>query len=115
PLGVDMAALKPEALAGNNVGTGVPWRPAMFGSIGTLNRLGSAASPLPNPATGWRPGRQMMECWLGISAARPLPRFQRQDLRGWFRRRPDPETQARPASQRELIFLADSFTTFTEP
>ena len=48
-------------------------------------------------------------------AARPLPRFQRQDLRRWFRRRPDPETPARPGSAGELIFLADSFTTFTEP
>jgi len=41
-----------------------------------------------------------------------LPRFQRQDLRSWFRRRP---ARATPASQGELIFLADSFTTFTEP
>jgi len=84
----------------------------MFGSIRTLNRLGSAAFPLSNVVTGWRPGRLMMERWPGISAARPLPRFQRQDLRSWFRRRPP---QRRPASQGELIFLADSFTTFTEP
>jgi Fe-S oxidoreductase len=41
-----------------------------------------------------------------------LPRFQRQDLRGWYRRRPAPATAP---SQGELIFLADSFTTFTEP
>jgi Fe-S oxidoreductase len=54
----------------------------------------------------------MAERWLGISAARPLPRFQRQDLRSWFWRRPARTT---PASQGELIFLADSFTTFTEP
>jgi len=53
-----------------------------------------------------------MQRWLGISAARPLPRFQRQDLRSWNRRR---AARARPASQGELIFLADSFTTFTEP
>ena len=115
PLGVDMAALKTEALAAYHDEHGVPWRSRMFGSIRTLNRLGSAAFPLSNLATGWRPGRQMMERWLGISAARPLPRFQRQDLRSWFRRRPDPKAQARPASQGELIFLADSFTTFTEP
>src|SRR5580693_4548014 len=115
PLGVDMAALKTEALAAYHDEHGVPVRSRVFGSIRTLNRLGSAAFPLSNLATGWRPGRQMMERWLGISAARPLPRFQRQDLRSWNRRRPDPKTQARPASQGELIFLADSFTTFTEP
>ena len=110
-----MAALKTEALAAYHDEHGVPWRSRMFGSIRTLNRLGSAAFPLSNLAAGWRPARLMAERWLGISAARPLPRFQRQDLRGWFRRRPDPKAQARPASQGELIFLADSFTTFTEP
>ena len=115
PLGVDMAALKTEALAAYHDQHGVPWRSRMFGSIRTLNRLGSAAFPLSNLAAGWRPARRLAERWLGISAARPLPRFQRQDLRRWFRRRPDPETQARPAPQGELIFLADSFTTFTEP
>ena len=112
PLGVDMAALKTEALAAYHDQHGVPWRSRMFGSIRTLNRLGSAAFPLSNLAAGWRPARLMAERWLGISAARPLPRFQRQDLRRWFRRRPAP---ARKASQGELIFLADSFTTFTEP
>ena len=112
PLGVDMAALKTEALAAYHDQHGVPWRSRMFGSIRTLNRLGSAAFPLSNLAAGWRPARLMAERWLGISAARPLPRFQRQDLRRWFRRRAAP---ARKASQGELIFLADSFTTFTEP
>ncbi len=112
PLGVDMAALKTEALAAYHERHGVPLRSRMFGSVRTLNRLGSAAFPLSNLAAGWRPGRLMAERWLGVTAARPLPRFQRQDLRRWFRRRPAPAT---PATQGELIFLADSFTTFTEP
>jgi len=112
PLGVDMAALKTEALAAYHDQHGVPRRSRVFGNIRTLNRLGSAAFPLANLAAGWRPARLMAERLLGISAARPLPRFQRQDLRSWFRRRP---AQAGPASQGELIFLADSFTTFTEP
>ncbi len=111
PLGVDMAALKTEALAAYHDQHGVPLRSRLFGSIRTLNRLGSAAFPLSNLA-GSRPARRVAERWLGISAARPLPRFQRQDLRSWFRRRPGPQTQA---PQGELIFLADSFTTFTEP
>jgi FAD/FMN-containing dehydrogenase/Fe-S oxidoreductase len=112
PLGVDMAALKTETLAAYHDQHGAPWRSRMFGSIRTLNRLGSAAFPLSNLAAGWRPARLMAERWLGISAARPLPRYQRQDLRSWYRRRAAP---ARKASQGELIFLADSFTTFTEP
>jgi FAD/FMN-containing dehydrogenase/Fe-S oxidoreductase len=112
PLGVDMAALKTETLAAYHDQHGIPLRSRMFGSIRTLNHLGSAAFPLSNLAAGWRPARLMAQRWLGISAARPLPRFQRQDLRSWFRRRP---AQTTPASQGELIFLADSFTTFTEP
>ena len=112
PLGVDMAALKTEALAAYHDQHGVPVRSRVFGSIRTLNRLGSAAFPLSNLAAGWRPGRLLAERWLGVSAARPLPRFQRQDLRGWFRRRRAP---AGRGPHGELIFLADSFTTFTEP
>ena len=112
PLGVDMAALKTEALAAYHDQHGVPLRSRMFGSIRALNRLGSATFPLSNLPGGWRPARRAAERWLGISAARPLPRFQRHDLRRWLRRRPGP---AAPASQGELIFLADSFTTFTEP
>jgi FAD/FMN-containing dehydrogenase/Fe-S oxidoreductase len=112
PLGVDMAALKTEALAAYHDQHGIPLRTRLFGSIRKLNRLGSAAFPLSNLAGSWRPGRKLAERWLGVSAARPLPRFGRPDLRRWFRRRP-PATAV--PSQGQLIFLADSFTTFTEP
>jgi FAD/FMN-containing dehydrogenase/Fe-S oxidoreductase len=112
PLGVDMAALKTETLAAYHDQHGVPLRSRAFGSIRLLNRVGSAAYPLANMAGTWRPARLAAERWLGVAAARPLPRFQRQDLLSWFRQRsPAP----RPADQGELIFLADSFTTFTEP
>jgi FAD/FMN-containing dehydrogenase/Fe-S oxidoreductase len=112
PLGVDMAALKTEALAAYHDQHGVPLRSRMFGSIRMLNRLGSAAFPLSNAASNWRPVRKAAERWLGVSAARTLPRFHRQDLRNWSRRRPGPGVTA---TQGELVFLADSFTTFTEP
>src|SRR5450759_2707281 len=112
PLGVDMAALKSEALAAYHDLHGLPLRSRMFGSIRALNRVGSATFPLSNLASGWLPGRRLAQRWLGVTAARPLPQFQHQDLRKWFRRRPAP---AAPAAMGELIFLADSFTTFTEP
>jgi FAD/FMN-containing dehydrogenase/Fe-S oxidoreductase len=112
PLGVDMAALKSEALAAYHDQHGVPVRSRVFSSIRTLNRMGSAAFPVSNLASGWRPARRAAERWLGVTSARPLPRFQRQDLRRWFRDRPGP---AGPPAVGELIFLADSFTTFTEP
>jgi Fe-S oxidoreductase/FAD/FMN-containing dehydrogenase len=115
PLGVDMVALKTEALASYHDQHGVPLRSRAFGSIRTLNRLGSAAFPLSNLVAGWRPARLMAQRWLGVTAARPLPRFQRQDLQSWYRRRPTRGSGAAAGSQGELVFLADSFTTFTEP
>jgi FAD/FMN-containing dehydrogenase/Fe-S oxidoreductase len=119
PLGVDMAALKTEALAAYHERHGVPFRSRVFGSIRTLNRLGSATFPLSNLPGGWRPVRLAAQRLAGITAARPLPRFQRQDLRGWYRARErrgaDGRDRNGPASQGDVIFLADSFTTFTEP
>jgi FAD/FMN-containing dehydrogenase/Fe-S oxidoreductase len=111
PLGVDMAALKTEALAAHHDQHGVPLRSRLFGSIRTLNRAGSAAYPVSNLVASSRPARLAAQRWLGVSAARPLPRFERTSLRTWFRQRP----AGNPApTQGELIFLADSFTTFTD-
>jgi Fe-S oxidoreductase len=45
-----------------------------------------------------------------VTAARPLPRFQRQHLARWHARRP-----AHPGDRGDLVFLADSFTSYTEP
>ena len=112
PLGVDMAALKTEALAAYQEQHGVPIRSRVFGSIRTLNRLGSACYPVANAVAGWRPARAAAQRWLGMAAARPLPRFDRQSLGSWFRRQSRQETGA--AGSGELIFLADSFTTFTD-
>jgi FAD/FMN-containing dehydrogenase/Fe-S oxidoreductase len=112
PLGVDMAALKSETLAAYHDQHGIPLRSRLFGAIRAVNRLGSATYPLSNLPASSRPARRLAERWLGIAAARPLPRFQRQDLRTWFRRRPK---AAGPGARGEVIFLADSFTTFTEP
>jgi Fe-S oxidoreductase len=112
PLGVDMAALKTEALAAYHEQHGVPMRSRAFGSIRTLNRLGSAVYPVSNALAGWRPARAAAERWLGVAAARPLPRFDQQNLRTWFRRQSRREIDAAVAG--ELVFLADTFTTFTD-
>lgn len=119
PLGVDMAALKSETLAAYYDRHGVPLRARAFGSIRALNRLGSAAAPLSNALAGLRPVRQAGQRWLGVTAARPLPRFHRQNIMRWFERRAKPATRlgaaAEATSAGELIFLADSFTSYTEP
>jgi Fe-S oxidoreductase len=110
PLGVDMASLKTEALAAHHEQYGVPLRSRMFGSVRALNRMGSAVAPLANLLGSVRPARRLAERWLGVAADRPLPRFQRDNLARWHARRP-----AVTGEQRELVFLSDSFTSFTEP
>ncbi|GAA4970992.1 FAD/FMN-containing dehydrogenase/Fe-S oxidoreductase [Nonomuraea thailandensis] len=103
PLGVDMAAMKSEFLHQYQQQHGVPLRARAFGAIRALNRLGSATAPLSNWLAGAARGP------LGLSRRRPLPRFQRGNLLRWYARRPVKGTG------REVILLADSFTTYTEP
>ncbi len=103
PLSVDMASLKAEFLSHYQDAHGVPLRSRLFGAIRTLNRVGSATAPLSNLAP-----RRLLERVAGIDRRRPLPRFQRDTLIRWDGRR-------KPRTGRELVFLADSFTTFTEP
>jgi FAD/FMN-containing dehydrogenase/Fe-S oxidoreductase len=119
PLGVDMASLKTETLAAYHDVHGVPLRSRVFGSIRALNRAGSAAAPLANLLGGLGPARSVAERWLGISARRPLPRFQRENLIRWHARRSGSlarsPVRAGQGPPGEVIFLADSFTSYTEP
>jgi FAD/FMN-containing dehydrogenase/Fe-S oxidoreductase len=115
PLSVDMAALKTEALAAYHDRHGVPVRSRVFGAIRALNRMGSVTYPLSNLLGQAWPVRVIADRWLGVTAARPLPQFERENLIRWFRRHPAPAQPADAAPAGELIFLADSFTTFTEP
>ncbi|MFE3187714.1 FAD-binding and (Fe-S)-binding domain-containing protein [Nocardia sp. NPDC059240] len=112
PMSVDMASLKAEALAHHHEIHGTPLRSRLFGSIRMLNRLGSATAPLSNaPGRIWLL-RRLLDRTLGIAAARPLPVFQRVNLIRWFGRR---DTVGLPAPLGTVNWLADSFTTFTEP
>jgi Fe-S oxidoreductase/FAD/FMN-containing dehydrogenase len=111
PLGVDLAALKTEALAHHHELHGTPLRSRVFGAIRTLNRLGSATAPLSNLPGRVPVLRRLADRALGITPHRPLPVFERQNLPRWFRRR-----QRRTASTGSPVtFLADSFTSFSEP
>jgi Fe-S oxidoreductase len=90
----------------------VPLRSRAFGAIRTLNRLGAATAPLSNLPPRLRPLRALMGRVLGIAPQRPLPVFERSTLTRWFARRTPTST---PTTQGTVTFLADSFTTFTEP
>ncbi|WP_040808397.1 FAD-binding and (Fe-S)-binding domain-containing protein [Nocardia concava] len=112
PMSVDMASLKAETLAHHHEIHGTPLRSRIFGSIRALNRLGSATAPVSNVPGRIRPLRRLLDRSLGITAARPLPEFQRANLIRWFGRRDPVGT---PAPMGTVNWLADSFTTFTEP
>ena len=111
PLGVDISTLKSETLAHRHAVHGTPLRSRVFGAIRTLNKLGSATAPLSNlpGRTGWM--RRAMSRTIGIAPQRPLPVFERETLPRWFRHRPG----ASPGTAGPVTFLADSFTSFTEP
>ncbi len=111
PLGVDMASLKSEALHQHHEVHGTPLRSRVFGAIRRLNRLGSATAPLSNLPGRTRFLRRAMGRRIGIAPERPLPVFARETLPRWFARRTAPA----PGSAGAVTFLADSFTSFTEP
>ncbi|MFI6535680.1 FAD-binding and (Fe-S)-binding domain-containing protein [Nonomuraea sp. NPDC050547] len=111
PMSVDMATLKAEALSHHHDQHGVPLRSRIFGAIRSLNRLGSATAPLSNLPTRIPLVRRLLERTVGITAARQLPRFQRGNLIRWHQGHKGRERTGRET----LTFLADSFTTYTEP
>ncbi|MGZ8648675.1 MAG: FAD-binding and (Fe-S)-binding domain-containing protein [Solirubrobacteraceae bacterium] len=112
PLSVDMASLKSEFLSHYQDQHGVPLRSRLFGSIRRLNRLGAATAPLSNLPARLPGARALLERSTGIARERPLPRFARETLVRWERRR---ERPAAAAPRGDVVFLADSFTTYTEP
>ncbi len=112
PLSVDMASMKSEFLWQYQQTHGTPVRSRVFGAINRLNRIGSATAPIANLLGGVAPARRLMQRGLGIAAERPLPRFERESVVRWFAHRPPP---AGPFPRGEAVFLADSFTTFSEP
>ena len=106
PLSVDMATMKSEFLSHYQAQHGVPLRSRLFGAVRRLNRLGSATAPLSNLPLP----RGLVERVTGIDRRRPLPRFARQTLLRW-----DGKRSRGTGARGEVVFLADSFTTFTEP
>ncbi|WP_410660072.1 FAD-binding and (Fe-S)-binding domain-containing protein [Amycolatopsis sp. lyj-112] len=110
PMSVDMASLKAETLHQHHEQHGIPFRSRIFGSIRFLNKLGSATAPLSNVPGRVGLVRALMERVVGIKAERPMPRFVRDNLVRWNRKRSTPAGTAGT-----LNWLADSFTTYTEP
>lgn len=113
PLGVDMAKLKSETLSHYHDEHGVPLRSRVFGNIRTLNKLGSFLGPLANVPGRIPALRLLMEKVLGIARQRPLPQFRRRNLVRWFGG--EGKRSGAEVTQGTVNFLADSFTSYSEP
>ncbi len=115
PLSVDMAALKSEALWHRHKLHGTPLRARLFGHVRTLNRVGSALAPISNWVARAKPMRALAERYGGIDARRALPVFERETLQRWFAQRVRARGTNAKATRGPVTFLADSFTSYTEP
>jgi FAD/FMN-containing dehydrogenase/Fe-S oxidoreductase len=117
PMSVDMATLKSEALAHHHQRHGVDLRSRLFGATRGLYRLGALAAPVANRLAAPRALRALMQRVTGIDARRPLPTFRRDHLLRWNRGRSATPTAPGvvPGERGEVVFLADSFTSHTEP
>ena len=87
PLSVDMATMKSEFLSQYQAQHGTPLRSKLFGAIRPLNRLGAATAPLSNLPGRIPVARRLLERTVGIARQRPLPRFHREHLVRWDKRR----------------------------
>lgn len=115
PSNVDVAKLKMEFLQGYHQKHGAPLKARLLANAGRLNRLGSALAPVSNwmarlPGAGWI-GERMM----GIDARRPLPRFERNHFRKWFRRHAKSQATAGAPSRGPIVLLDDCLTSYCEP
>jgi Fe-S oxidoreductase len=111
PSNVDVAKFKMEFLDGYYRRHGAPLGVRMMADAARLNRLGSMLAPLSNwaaqmPGAGWLARRI-----LGVDARRPLPRFERNHFRKWFRR----HRVNRDAARGPIVLVDDCLTSYCEP
>ncbi|MBK6489474.1 MAG: FAD-binding protein [Gemmatimonadetes bacterium] len=115
PMSVDMATMKSEALAQRYALHGTPLGARLFGHARAMNQAGAALAPVSNWVARAAPVRAVLERLAGIDRRRPLPEFARETLSQWFARRNAALEPQGGARRGEVLFLADSFTSCTEP
>jgi hypothetical protein len=101
-----MATMKAEFLSHYQAQHGIPLRSRLFGAIRRLNRLGRRPRPvcnLPLP-------RALLERATGIDPPPAAPALHARHAAAV-----GPGPLAAAGSRGDVVFLADSFTTFTEP
>jgi FAD/FMN-containing dehydrogenase/Fe-S oxidoreductase len=95
PSGVDLAALKAEALQARHERHGPSLADRVIAHADLLGRLGSATAPVTNWILRRPTVRWAMERTLGLDRRRELPTYDRHRFDHWFRRRPAGEGGSR--------------------
>ena len=110
PTGIDMAKMKIEVTAARTDRHGMKWRETLVAELPRYAPYISSVPTLANPGTYLPPLRWLMDHFLGLSAARRLPKWRGDKFR-------DSEAAAAaPASARgEVYLLADTFNRYFEP
>ena len=111
PSNVDMAKLKYEFLDHYHHANGLPLRNRMFGSIETLNRIGSSLAPVSNWIANSGINRWLMEVFAGIDRRRPLPRFAGETFESWFKK----HQADGDGSKGEVVLFNDTFNNYNTP
>jgi len=111
PSRVNMTRLKSEWLSIYYDRHGIPLRSRLFGSIRTINELGSRIAPLANRALALPFVPWLTERLIGVSRHRRLPPFADQPFHRWFEKRPTPVGDDRPS----VVLFPDTFADYNDP
>jgi Fe-S oxidoreductase len=111
PSRVNMTRLKSEWLSIYYDRHGIPLRSRLFGSIRTINELGSRIAPLANRALALPFVPWLTERLIGVSRHRRLPPFADQPFHRWFEKRPTPVGADRPS----VVLFPDTFADYNDP
>lgn len=88
-----------------------PWRDHFMVRVGTLGRLQAGrAAPAANALLASRPLRWCLDRWLGIDQRRPLPRYAKERLSTWFKRRGGSR-----GAGRSVVLMTDMYLEYHEP
>jgi len=104
PVGVDMARLKSEFLAGYWETHGTPLHAKMLGNVRTVAEQGGRIASLMNRVSETAPVRALNEAVFGIDRRRTLPRLSKRTL-----------ASQRAGGDAEVLLFNDTFTNFYNP
>ncbi|MDW8234203.1 MAG: heterodisulfide reductase-related iron-sulfur binding cluster, partial [Roseiflexaceae bacterium] len=90
---------------------GIPLRSRIFGSIRTINELGSRLAPLANRLLTLPFVPPLQERLIGVSRYRRLPPFAPQPFHRWFAGRQESVDADRPS----VVLFPDTFADYNDP